>query len=60
MVDIFVVEANPEDIFDEVVMDAAKKFKYKQRVVNGEPAAVSAVQNRITFTIDGEWDDDEK
>jgi protein TonB len=53
VVDIFVVEANPEGIFDDAAMDAAKKFKYKPRVVNGEPAAVSGVQNRITFKIDG-------
>jgi protein TonB len=53
VVDAFVVEANPEGIFDQAAMDAAKKFKYKPRVVNGEPAAVSGVQNRITFKIDG-------
>ena len=49
----FVIEANPEGIFDQAAIDAAKKFKYKPRVVNGEPAAVSGVQNRITFKIDG-------
>lgn len=53
VVDPFVIEANPEGIFDQAAMDAAKKFKYKPRVVNGEPAAVSGVQNRITFKIDG-------
>ena len=53
VVDAFVVEANPEEIFDQAAIDAAKKFKYKPRVVNGEPAAVSGVQNRITFKIDG-------
>lgn len=49
----FVVEANPEGIFEEAAMDAALKFKYKPRVVNGEAAEVSGVQNRITFQIDG-------
>ncbi|MFT5277246.1 MAG: protein TonB [Glaciecola sp.] len=53
VVDTFVVEANPEGIFDQAAMDAAKKFKYKPRVVNGEPTAVAGVQNRITFKIDG-------
>lgn len=48
-----VVEAKPEGIFDQAAMDAAKKFKYKPRVVNGEPIAVAGVQNRITFKIDG-------
>lgn len=53
VVDPFVVEANPQNIFEQAALDAAKKFKYKPRVVNGEPAAVAGVQNRITFKIDG-------
>ena len=48
-----VVQAEPEGIFDQAAMDAAKKFKYKPRVVNGEAIAVAGVQNRITFKIDG-------
>lgn len=48
-----VIEAEPAKIFDQAALDAAKKFKYKPRVVNGEPIAVSGVQNRITFKIDG-------
>ncbi|NVK54527.1 MAG: energy transducer TonB [Alteromonadaceae bacterium] len=51
--DVYVVEANPEGIFEQAAMDAAMKFKYKPRVVNGEPTEVSGVQNRITFQIDG-------
>lgn len=51
--DIRVVQATPPDIFDQAAIDAALKFKYKPRVVNGEPAEVSGVQNRITFQIDG-------
>ncbi|GGD65733.1 protein TonB [Lacimicrobium alkaliphilum] len=51
--DPFVVEANPEGIFEQAAMEAALKFKYKPRVVNGEAAEVSGVQNRITFQIDG-------
>ena len=51
--DVAVVEANPEGIFEQAAMDAALKFKYKPRVVNGGPAEVSGVQNRITFQIDG-------
>lgn len=51
--DIFVVEATPPDLFNQAAIDAAMKFKYKPRVVNGEAAEVSGVQNRITFQIDG-------
>lgn len=51
--DPFVVEANPANIFDQAALDAAAKFKYKPRVINGEAAEVAGVQNRITFQIDG-------
>lgn len=51
--DPIVVEATPEGIFEQAAMDAALKFKYKPRVVNGEATEVSGVQNRITFQIDG-------
>lgn len=49
----FVVDAQPADLFNQAAIDAALKFKYKPRVVNGEPAEVAGVQNRITFQIDG-------
>lgn len=51
--DPVVLEANPPDIFNQAAIDAALKFKYKPRVINGEPAAVSGVQNLIRFEIDG-------
>ncbi|MCY7296037.1 energy transducer TonB [Alteromonas sp. a30] len=51
--DPFVVEANPEGIFERAAIDAALKFKYKPRVVNGEPTDVSGVQNRIVFEMGG-------
>lgn len=46
-----VVQAEPEGLFDQAAIDAALKFKYKPRVMNGEPTAVSGVQNRITFEM---------
>ena len=51
--DPVVVEAKPEGIFDRAAMDAALKFKYKPRVVDGTPTEVAGVQNKITFQIDG-------
>ncbi len=51
--DPVVIQAEPADIFDRAAMDAALKFKYKPRVVNGEAAEVSGVQNKITFQISG-------
>ncbi|GLX84934.1 protein TonB [Thalassotalea loyana] len=51
--DPIVVEAKPEGIFDRAAMDAALKFKYRPRVVDGQPMEVAGVQNKITFEIDG-------
>lgn len=48
-----VVKAEPESIFDRAAMDAALKFKYKPRVVNGEAVEVAGVQNKISFEING-------
>lgn len=51
--DPVVIEANPKNLFDRAAIDAALKFKYKPRVVSGEPTEVSGVQNRISFQLDG-------
>ena len=49
--DPFVVEAKPPGIFDRAAISAALKFKYKPKVVNGEPIDVAGVRNRITFEL---------
>lgn len=49
--DPVVVEAEPQGIFDSAAMKAALKFKYKPRVVDGEPIEVPGVRNKITFAI---------
>lgn len=51
--DPLVVEAQPQGIFERAALDAALKFKYKPRVINGEATDVSGIQNRISFEIDG-------
>lgn len=51
--DPVVVEASPQGIFEQAAIEAVLKFKYKPRVVNGEPTEVSGVLNRVTFQIDG-------
>lgn len=48
-----VVQSEPAGIFDRAAMDAAMKFKYKPRVVDGVAMEVAGVQNKITFQIDG-------
>jgi protein TonB len=46
-----VVDADPPGIFDRAAQQAALKFKYKPKVVNGEPIDVAGVRNLITFEL---------
>ncbi|MCG8533675.1 MAG: energy transducer TonB, partial [Pseudomonadales bacterium] len=50
--DPVVIEAYPERIFNSTAMKAALKFKYKPRIVDGEPVDVAGVQNKLTFQIE--------
>ena len=50
--DPVVIEANPPGIFDNAATQAALKFKYKPKVVDGEPIDVAGVRNRITFELE--------
>lgn len=49
---IQVVEANPPGYFERAAIKAASRFKYKPKVINGEPVDVAGVRNQITFKID--------
>ncbi len=54
--DPFVVEGfassgRPTTLFNSAAIKAALKFKYKPKVINGEPVDVAGVQNKITFKI---------
>jgi protein TonB len=49
--DPVVVEAQPRGIFDKASIEAALKFKYKPRVVNGEPIEVHGVRNLFRYTL---------
>lgn len=46
-----VVEATPPGYFETAAMNAALKFKYKPKTVNGTAISVSGVRNRITFKL---------
>jgi protein TonB len=46
--DVAVVESS-DAVFERAAIEAALKFKYKPRVVDGSPIEVAGVQNRITF-----------
>jgi protein TonB len=49
--DISVVEST-SSLFDRAAVDAAAKFKYKPRVIDGNPVEVAGVRNKITFVLE--------
>lgn len=48
--DVFVVEST-SSLFERAAIQAAYKFKYKPRVIDGVAVEVPGVQNKITFEI---------
>lgn len=48
-----VIQASPAGIFDQAALDATLKYKYKPRVVNGEPMEVSGIEVRVKFELGG-------
>lgn len=52
--DPFVYKAEPPGIFDRAALQAALKFSYRPRVVDGIPIRVNGVRNKITFELEDE------
>ena len=50
--DPIAVDCQPSGIFDRASVKAATKFKYKPRVVDGEPIEVAGVQNKFTYELE--------
>ncbi|ACR12525.1 energy transducer TonB [Teredinibacter turnerae] len=48
--DISVVDC-PDSVFASASVKAAEKFKYKPKVIDGEPIEVPGVRNRFTFQM---------
>ena len=46
-------DCSPKGIFERASIKAALKFKYKPRVVDGEPIEVAGVQNKFTYELEG-------
>jgi protein TonB len=46
-------DCSPRGIFERASIKAALKFKYKPRVVDGEPIEVAGVQNKFTYELEG-------
>lgn len=42
---------SPNGIFDSAAMRAAQKFKYKPKVIDGEPVATANVPHKISFEL---------
>lgn len=49
--DVVVIDAEPKGIFDKVSIEAALKFKYKPRVIDGELIEVRGVRNIFRFEL---------
>lgn len=47
-----VVVESTSSLFERAAVNAALKFKYKPRVVDGEPVEVPGVRNKITFQLE--------
>jgi protein TonB len=43
---------SPNTVFDKSAMRAASKFKYKPKVIDGEPVETAGVQNKIIFELE--------
>ena len=46
------VDCQPAGYFERASIKAASKFKYKPRVIDGEPVDVVGVRNRFTFKLE--------
>ena len=44
-------EDSPNSVFDSAAIRAALKFKYKPKVIDGNPVETAGVQNRIVFEL---------
>ena len=50
--DPVVIDSQPQGVFDRAAIQAALKFKYKPKVVDGQPVSVSGVRNLIKFELE--------
>ena len=50
--DPVIIEAKPQGTFDKAAIKSALRYKYKPRVVDGEPIEVQGVRTKITFELE--------
>lgn len=46
------VDCEPSGVFEKASVKASLKFKYKPRVIDGEPIEVPGVQNKFTYELE--------
>ena len=46
-----IIEARPDNIFNQSSIDAVAKFKFKPRVVNGTPVETRGLRNKFVFEL---------
>ena len=49
--DPIVISSSPEGVFDEVALEAARKFRYRPKSIDGETVEVYGVQNKFVFKL---------
>ena len=52
--DAVVVDAHPNDVFNESALAAVARFIYKPRVLEGAPVAATGVREKLTYQLVGE------
>ncbi len=48
---VIVVESQPPGVFDRAAINAVKRWKYKPKVVNGQPVERVGIQTQLTFEL---------
>jgi len=46
------IDCSPPGVFESASVKAAEKFKYKPRVIDGEPVEVAGVRNRFLYELE--------
>ena len=50
--DVYILDANPPNIFNKAAKRAVKKWKYKQRIKNNKPIETPGVKVKLTFKLE--------
>lgn len=50
--DVRPIDCAPSGVFEDASVKAALKFKYKPRVIDGEPVEVAGVRNRFLYELE--------